>query len=177
MHEIYSDTKQVHWNNVKDMNPSRMSVLEKIGATFPFNEISLIRKNVELHFKRIKKIKLTWNPAGSGSCCTVSLISSHGLNSSITASWWVAWVTSDPLTFKIRSPILNFPDKAAMPPGTIWNFKCIKSILRWQQFCSNQVALELRGSRQARNWNFSWTNFMDNVKPVKSYLKTAKKII
>lgn len=63
----------------------------------------------------------TWNPAGNGSCCMVSLISLPGLSSSITASWCVARATSLSFTLRIRSPIRNLPHFSAIPPGTIWN--------------------------------------------------------
>lgn len=66
------------------------------------------------------KFELTWNPTGSGSCWIVNVISSAGRKSSVTASWWVADVTSVPFTFKMRSPIRNLPQLAAIPPGTIY---------------------------------------------------------
>lgn len=72
---------------------------------------------------------LTWKPTGSGSCCMVSLISSPGLSSSMTASWCVAAVTSISLTSKMRSPIRSLPELAAMPAGTTcWWYRWMNGI-------------------------------------------------
>lgn len=60
----------------------------------------------------------TLSPGGGGSCRTLRLISYVGEISSITASWWVALVTSRLLTDRIRSPIFSLVLEAA-PSGTI----------------------------------------------------------
>lgn len=85
---------------------------QKLNQETSISQIVLTQRN--------ETNSLTWKPTGSGSCCTVNLISSAGLNNSVTDSWCVADVTSDPFTFKIRSPILNLPHLAAIPSGTIW---------------------------------------------------------
>lgn len=73
----------------------------------------------------------------------VSLISSPGCKSSMTASWCVACVTSLPLTFRILSPICSLPLLAAIPFGTTYTkqmrqtfcildfnrFRCVRKLI------------------------------------------------
>lgn len=63
----------------------------------------------------------TSNPSGNGSCWIFNVISLAGFSRARTASWCVYDVMSSPFTLKIRSPIRSLPDRAAIPPGTIWN--------------------------------------------------------
>ena len=62
---------------------------------------------------------ISMNPAGRGSCWTVSLIISQGCSRDMTASGWVTFLISVVFTARILSPILNLPVAAAEPPGMI----------------------------------------------------------
>lgn len=134
------------------------STMNFVSLVFPYSHRNMsLAQNVnviERHSKLERLVKtLTWNPTGSGSCWICNLISSPARKSSVTASWCVADVTSLPFTFRILSPIRNFPQLAAMPSGTICRIRRIKNgfnecaLVVWQWLYTSSLLYSVRKDR------------------------------